>query len=108
MPGHQIAGLFRIKPSTVVTKYRTSVEPGRDQPVEQPAGPCPVRRCPHEIILTGEKILRHLKTRQVTQQAAMGQHGTLGWASRPRGIDHDRRIVGQRPGGFKALCRAVK
>ena len=93
---HQVERGLRGELAEPAGHNRDAVIEARQQHIQQPADPGPVRRGPQPVARLGQQVVADLDPRQMAQQDAMRMQRALGVAGGPRGIDQDRRIV--RPG----------
>ena len=109
---HQSERLLRIEFLEFVRDDRYAVVQSRQQHVEQPAGPGPVRRRPEPVTRLRQKFVGKFDARQMAEQHAMGVQRALGRAGGTGSINHQRAIVGagqcRREFGARAGKRGMK
>ena len=96
MPVEKREGALGIELGEAVRHHRRAVEPGREQRVEQAGDPRPFGRRPHHLVALRPVAEPLLDRRDRAQQHAMGVQRALGLAGRARGVDQERRVLGQR------------
>ena len=89
----QVKGALRVEPAAIGEDGQTEVQ-GRQQRVEQPAGPGPVCRRPEHVAGLREEVVRADEARQIPEQGAMRDQGALRRAGGAAGVDDQRRVVG--------------
>ena len=105
-PRHQRVGLSGVELLDLLRHHRHAVVQGRQQHVEQTAGPGPVRRRPEPVARLRQEFVRKLDAGKMTDQHAMGVQGAFRRTGRARGIDHQRGVVG--PGGDRGEFAAAR
>ena len=66
----------------------------RQQHVEQPAGPGPVRRRPEPVAQLRQKFVREFDAGEMAEQHAVRVQRALGRAGSAGGVDHQRGVIG--------------
>ena len=92
--GHHLHRRLRLEFSRAMTDQGNAVIPEREQAVDEPADPGPVRRRPHEIAGPGQEVVAHLDIGEMTEHDAVRMQRALRIACRARGVDDQRGIVG--------------
>ena len=90
---HQPEGFLRIE-AAAIAENRFAEIPGRQQRVEQAAGPGPVGRRPEHVAALRKEIVRADKAGQITEQGSLRHQGALRIAGGAAGVDEQGRIIG--------------
>ena len=97
---------LRLEFARAMADQRNAVIPEREQGVDQPADPGPVRRRPHQVAGPGQEVVAHLDIRQMAEHDAMGVQRAFWISCGARGVDDQGGIVGRGVDGRKIRrCR---
>jgi competence protein ComEC len=105
VPGHQRKRLVGIELVEAARHHRDAEIEPRQQHVDQPADPRPVRRRPQHVARLGQELVGELDARQMAEQHPVAVQRALGRAGGAGRVDHDGGIVGAGVGGGEAVRR---
>ena len=100
---NQSERLLRVELARARGQHRHAGRPGRQQHIQQPAGPGPVRRRPEQVPRLREELLRQRHARQVPRQHPVAVQRALGRAGGAGGVDEQGRVVGPRIDRLEAV-----
>ena len=104
-PPHQVEGTLGVELPAAVGDDGPAVPERRHQHVVEAADPRPVGRCPDDVTVVREVVVRELEAGQVAGEHPVAVQGALGRSGRARGVDEECRRVGCRGDRLEAWRR---